>query len=222
MTQEEKQLLLQDLCARLPYRVMIKSVGENKIIGLYDLKDVDNLPLPYLRPMSSMTEEEIDEWTDLFNSEIDKLMSIEDEKQAEDLASNYFAASHSASVDWLNKKMFDYRGLIPMGLALESPKDMYSYLIDYDVPCEGCKKALNYIKSLPKIKGWVARDNAEHYGNSKGWLRLHFRRPEREIHQWVSKDEFNVDDSQILNDDMFEKLTWEDEPIEVEILIRKV
>jgi hypothetical protein len=30
--------------------------------------------------------------------------------------------------DWLNKKMFDYRGLIPMGLALEAPEGMYKEL----------------------------------------------------------------------------------------------
>ena len=104
---------------------------------------------------------------------------------------------------------------------VQMPYCMSTYDVNEDHR-DGYKKALNDIESLPKIKGWVARDNAEHYGNSKGWLRLHFRRPEREMHQWVSKDEFDVDDSQILNDDMLEKLTWEDEPIEVEILIRKI
>ena len=113
MTQEEKQLLLKDLCARLPYRVIIKSVGENKIIGLWDLKDIDNLPLPYLRPMSSMTEEEINEFilisdTTLWlgNKRSTCILSLE-------------------QMDWLDKKMFDYRGLIPMGLALEAPEGMY-------------------------------------------------------------------------------------------------
>ena len=113
MTQEEKQLLLIDLCARLPYKVMIKSVGENKIIGLWDLKDIDNLPHPYLRPMpylhstSSMTEEEKSDY-------------------------DWFCSSHSLEeglakdfTDWLNAHHLDYRGLIPMGLALEAKEGMY-------------------------------------------------------------------------------------------------
>lgn len=60
---------------------------------------------PYLRPMSSMTEEEYDELCELANSKF-----IGDSKE----------------IDWLNKKMFDYRGLIPMGLALEAPEEMYN------------------------------------------------------------------------------------------------
>jgi len=71
-----------------------------------------------------------------------------------------------------------------------------------------------------KIKGWITRDKPG-YGNSRGWLRLHFRKPEKTVRDWNSKDEFDVDDSQILNDDMFPNLTWESEPLEVELLIRK-
>ena len=99
MTQEEKQLLLKDLCARLPYRVMIKSVGENKVIGLWDLKDVDNLPLPYLRPMSTMTEEERKELSYYENS-----VQITD-----------FYYSHH----------IDCRFIIEKGLAIEAPENMY-------------------------------------------------------------------------------------------------
>ena len=127
MTQEEKQLLLVDLCARLPYNVKGTWYNSERI-SILSPSDIDMFNIedfkPYLRPMSSMTDEEREEWTDLFNSELDKLMSIEDEKQAEDLAPNYFAASHSASICWLNKKLFDYRGLIEKGLALEST-EMY-------------------------------------------------------------------------------------------------
>ena len=99
MTQEDKELLLKDLCARLPYRVMIKSVGENKIIGLWDLKDVDNLPLPYLRPMSSMTEEELNELNVVFDN-------CDTEYRVE-------------SQDWLNAHHFDFRNLIERGLAID-------------------------------------------------------------------------------------------------------
>lgn len=77
MTQEEKQLLIKDLCGRLPYGVnglitVHKTMSENSTLNsvidgkLYDrfanLQDswYDNIPSikPYLRPMSSMTEEE--------------------------------------------------------------------------------------------------------------------------------------------------------------------
>ena len=58
---------------------------------------------PYLRPMSSMTEEE--------------------KKEVEDLNMNPFSSSVT---DWLNAHHFDYRGLIEKGLALEAPEGMYN------------------------------------------------------------------------------------------------
>jgi hypothetical protein len=123
---EEKQLLLQDLCTRLPYGVKIcvddyictlldintemrdklneetfHIVGFNKSNGGYDFCTISEVK-PYLRPMSSMTEEEEDEY--------DRLVMCN--------------ASWVVD-DWLNKKHFDYRRLIPMGLALEAPEGMY-------------------------------------------------------------------------------------------------
>ena len=116
MTQEEKQLLLKDLCARLPYGVKIGLIGAHKnLIGgpvVLDIEDYKNSNpliiinsnwLPYLRPMSSMSYEEKDEY--------DRLVMCN--------------ASWVVD-DWLNKKGFDYRGLIPMGLALEAPEGMYT------------------------------------------------------------------------------------------------
>jgi len=114
MTNEEKQLLLKDLCARLPYRVMIKSVGENKIIGLWDLKDVDNLPLPYLRPMSSMTEEEL-----LAYDKTREWKYVDDD--------HYEHFDTLDTFDWLNAHHFDYRRLIEKGLALKAPNGMYKF-----------------------------------------------------------------------------------------------
>ena len=106
MKQEYKQLLLQDLCSRLPFKVMIQSVGENKCLGLMDLADIDSLPKPYLRPMSSMTEEE-------------KLMY-------EGLMIGTDNVSYMLDViDWLNAHHFDYRHLIEKGLALEASSEMY-------------------------------------------------------------------------------------------------
>lgn len=117
MTREDKQLALQDLCARLPYGV----IGEYSWKGnepynreltgsLFDeLKSSwdsteDSKFLPYLRPMSSMTEEEKVEYCNLQ----DKFL----------LSSYYPVTDGHALFDWLNKKMFDYRGLIEKGLAI--------------------------------------------------------------------------------------------------------
>jgi hypothetical protein len=116
MTQEEKKLLLVDLCARLPFKVKVCLYEKETCIlmginghEVYLDVDSDSFRIesikPYLRPMSSMTEEEYDELCELANSKF-----IGDSKE----------------IDWLNKKMFDYRGLIPMGLALEAPEEMYN------------------------------------------------------------------------------------------------
>ena len=133
MSQEE-QLLLIDLCGRLPYGVKVKVTdvdgftfeGELRVISkgwcklhISDPKKkarVKNeiIPLnhiyikPYLRPMSSMTEEE--------KKEYNKVM-FQSERYEDDYADD---------VDWLNRKMFDYRGLIPKGKALEAPEGMYN------------------------------------------------------------------------------------------------
>ena len=137
MTQEEKQLLLIDLCARFPYGVKIspkeKDTGEyDKTSGSnYMYPDVisveafipdgdntrieyedwiiylDNIQL-YLRPMSSMTDEERNEWMEITHAQEWLIIGNLDK-----------------ATDWLNKNMFDYHGLIPMGLALEAKEGMY-------------------------------------------------------------------------------------------------
>jgi hypothetical protein len=112
MIQEEKQLLLQDLCARLPYGVVVEldeKFGFNKgphtlVKELLDLYCVEGIK-PYLRPMSSMTEEE---WNDYKSTW--KLIE-------HDLEDTYEPCIES--FDWLNAHHFDYRGLIEKGLAIK-------------------------------------------------------------------------------------------------------
>ena len=105
MTQEEKQLLLKDLCARLPYGVKFQGEDSNvytlDAANYFALQVEDMIFKPYLRPMSSMSEEEYQE----FGYDVLRYTPRE--------------------FDWLNAHHFDYRGLIEKGLAVEAPKDMY-------------------------------------------------------------------------------------------------
>lgn len=116
MTQEEKYLLLKDLCYRLPYGVKVQDeLGRiNKlVIGNADLNRLyyndfsiyseKNISLPYLFPLSSMTEEQKQECQNIKEREMyNPLRSIGD------------------NIDWLNAHHFDYRGLIPMKLAIDA------------------------------------------------------------------------------------------------------
>lgn len=122
MTQEDKELLLKDLCARLPYGVKF-GIGSAKL-GQYNLTDIDAKKekvrygnglyvglencKPYLRPMSSMTEEEKKEYN------LTKTLSIVDYPTLK-------------SFDWLNAHRFDYRGLIEKGLAIAVTEENNPY-----------------------------------------------------------------------------------------------
>ena len=121
MTKEDKELLLKDLCARLPYHVKCKiwikdGTTEEGFLDLehnygnvlqdafyYDkIKDIK----PYLRPMSSMTDAEKKELWELLKT----LGMISDVKR----------------LDWLVAHHFDIRNLIEKGLAIEAPEGMYN------------------------------------------------------------------------------------------------
>ena len=126
MTKEDKELLLRDLCARLPYGVIVKykqktlyPVGEYTVnvkadddILQHRLKHLDFKP--YLRPMSSLTKEEkeyikrrfcYENWTDFNDFFNHYQINVED---------SYIF------IDWLNEHHFDYRGLIEKGLAIDA------------------------------------------------------------------------------------------------------
>ena len=132
MTQEEKQLLLKDLCARLFYGVKFQG-EDSKVYTLnaanYFALQVENVVFkPYLRPLSSMTEEEREEFRTLIFPEAS--CAYEDclEWDAQIIGGGYLQISvedFSNVVDWLIAHHFDFRGIIPMGLALEAPEGMY-------------------------------------------------------------------------------------------------
>ena len=146
MKEEDKELLLKDLCARVPYGLMCacgKYVGKLKLVcpdGDYCI--LQNSPYtietikPYLRPMSSMTEEEILElykityitwYSDSLYYKNEEFISFRDSIQNNSLCfkNSIWIFDINKVIDWLNSHHFDYRGLIKKGLALEAPKDMY-------------------------------------------------------------------------------------------------
>lgn len=143
MTLEDKELLLKDLCARLPYGVKlhIPSFSDTPQL-LQQISDYETVEIndytspvgvgevkPYLRPMSSMTDAEKKELEDIctmYNG--DPSSSYEYFGIEIFNISRYgtnFESDYTA-IDWLNSHHFDYRGLIEKGLALESPEGMYN------------------------------------------------------------------------------------------------
>ena len=133
MTQDDKELLMKDLCGRLPYGVKIQDTYYKSLepapIWLLDL-DAQSVRLfadegyqsieyikPYLFPLSSMTEEQKTEYYDIVNyiSPDDTENWAEGEFIYVD-RENYFAAL----LHFYNKHHLDYRGLIPKGLALNA------------------------------------------------------------------------------------------------------
>ena len=121
MTQEDKELLLKDICARLPYKVK----------GVYARTDIKNLSIceitthlygemeesfngkekyefiPYLRPMSSMTDEEQRTLDSMCNG-VEMVSRLSGLKMFD------------KAFNWLNENHFDYRGLIEKGLAIDA------------------------------------------------------------------------------------------------------
>ena len=145
MTQEEKLLLLEDLSARLLYNVKFsfnlldeeKQEVVNTVCTLFSLNTdgycealevSGHIPLefakPYLRPMNSMTE---DEYNDMYNELYLSQKEFYTNCGNTDYIGKYIRLIANDTVnDWLNKNMFDYRGLIKRGLALEAPEGMYN------------------------------------------------------------------------------------------------
>ena len=125
MTQEQKDILLKDLCARLPYgvRINVDAQGDFTLIGLtkesvFTACEIEgwhyNFPIeiikPYLFPLSSMTSEQKKELND-------KLIELE-LKALNDEISRIEAVKFE--IDYYLKNQLDYRGLITMDLAIDA------------------------------------------------------------------------------------------------------
>lgn len=75
------------------------------------------------------------------------------------------------------------------------------------------------MQALPIIHGWVARDNSGRvYGNLHFWFHKPTM-PATTKSEWMTD---RVNDSFTLPDNMFPELTWESEPVEVELIIKRV
>lgn len=140
MKNEEKELLLKDLSARLPYGVKVCNnkkvytligMGKDQIyadgsgfVPCLVVLHIDSTK-PYLRPMSSMTEEEKAYIRRVIlprNLDVDNVGSLATVNNEWTLIP---MSSIEEYMDFLLKKHLDYRGLISRDLALEAPADMY-------------------------------------------------------------------------------------------------
>ena len=143
MTQEHKELLLKDLCARLPYGVKFmcnKNIYTTKGLDLivtdegdweYAVTAKDTAPIeidfikPYLFPLSSMTEEQEKEIQQIIGNPdyaciIRKTDGLELWLNFIDTDPTIWLDAIFEVQDYLNKNHFDYRGLIEKGLAIDA------------------------------------------------------------------------------------------------------
>ena len=149
MTQEDKELLLKDLCARLPHGIkflreswnfeleqelsvieILEDIDKDGYINKTKVYNVEDIK-PYLFPLSSMTEEEAKELSILYG--IKDILSIKITDEYIDFeVDDGFGSVETRTIwydemissieifDWLNKNHFDYRGLIDKSLALDA------------------------------------------------------------------------------------------------------
>lgn len=139
MIQEEKDILIRDLSARLPFGVKVACSTSDSDHNWYNLELVDikdnevyittfephysnkyasiESIKPYLFPLSSMTEEQYEEFSLISGWDVD----IEDVRQGKFSCIGYIGFDCLYDpVDWFNKNHFDWRGLIPKGLGKDA------------------------------------------------------------------------------------------------------
>lgn len=112
MKQEDKELLLKDLCARLPHGIKAQILNQENIqkdvvISVGNIPYIPNLGKgwfkeckPYLFPLSSMTDEQ--------------------KREEYEICKEYIIGYESDLIDFYNRNHIDYRGLIPKGLAIDA------------------------------------------------------------------------------------------------------
>ena len=136
----DKELLLKDLCARLPYGVKVGTTdNDGSLENVWDtlwfniftedvklthsIEDADKIidiseTKPYLFPLSSMTEEQREEFLNIQTEERQILLNALIEYKSGKYDKIPIIAPYK-QIEWLNKNHFDYRGLIERGLAID-------------------------------------------------------------------------------------------------------
>ena len=142
MTTEQKELLLKDLCVRLPYGVKVLNTAD----GLNEICELDSIMTsrkhkdkifvsltlpndsimtgiesikPYLRSMSNMTEKELEEYNSFVRKDFPNSFTWS--------GANILLVEFENFLDWLNSHYFDYRGLIERGLAIAVTEENNPY-----------------------------------------------------------------------------------------------
>lgn len=121
MTQEEKSLLFRDIASRLRYGVVVYidpcelkdgysdhdtiKLTTNDVDKIYDIIERGVTVKPYLFPTSSMTDEQEKEYRATFIETGDKDVPLRITQE---------------TVEWLDKNMLDWNGLIPKGLGIDA------------------------------------------------------------------------------------------------------
>lgn len=137
LNKKDKELLITDLCARIPHGVMVQEKREQCAVSIpildcgvfYILAHPDKVR-PYLRPISAMTDKEMDKLFDILH--VNKEGNGEDWIKINDatgikffLPTGRWAEELAEAYRYLDSIHIDYRGLIPKKLAVEAPEDMY-------------------------------------------------------------------------------------------------
>lgn len=115
----QKELLLKDLCSRLPYGTMVYAQNaddwyddEISTQVLSDVINEDYIVKPYLFPLSSMTEEQKKEYDSIIYHNVE----LHCERYYDVIDVDCYEELH----DFYNKNHFDYRSLIPLGLVIDA------------------------------------------------------------------------------------------------------
>jgi len=144
MNEQDKQLLLVDLCARLPYDTIVSvdngKYREDTKLRTYHLADFNTWDVrPYLRPINTITKSEIANaikyicdtdnvvWDNGTHGVGFYFYKSDGIKRPFDDFKFRLGCYGPKNIDWFNKFHFDYRGLIERELAIEAPEGTYDF-----------------------------------------------------------------------------------------------
>lgn len=135
MKQDDKELLLQDLCARLPYGVKMNHIADTEnnpitLVGVaktmitlessagYETSNIEDY-IPYLFPLSSMTEEQKIKCFEGTDIELDENSEIWSKISSDTYTTITNMNNWLKVINWLLKNHFDIYGIVPKGLAID-------------------------------------------------------------------------------------------------------